>query len=112
MCFMSQNTSHVSPISIFNGLNFSGWNEQVQFYLGVLDLDLVILEEKFVTITDASSNKEKSCYKAWEKSNRLSLMFMRMTFADNIKTTLPKTDNVKESRSLTVHALCMSMSLR
>jgi len=29
-------------------------------------------------------------------SNRLSLMFMRMTVIDSIKTTLPKTDNAKE----------------
>ena len=56
--------SHVSSVPIFNGLNFSNWNEQVQFHLGVLDLDLVILEEKPATITDASSNEEKVHYKA------------------------------------------------
>jgi len=88
--------SHVSSVPIFNGLNFSNWNEQVQFHLGVLDLDLVILEEKPATITDAISIEEKAHYKAWERSNRLSLMFMRMTVTNNIKTTLPKTDNVKE----------------
>ena len=61
----------------FNGLNFSDWNEQVQFYLGVLDLDLSILEKKFTSITDASSNEEKIHYKAWEISNRLNLMLMK-----------------------------------
>ena len=40
--------------------------------------------------------EEKTLYKAWEKSNRLSIMFMRMTIANNIKITLPKTDNAKE----------------
>jgi len=48
---------------IFYGLNFSDWNEQVQFHLGVLDFDLAILEEKHATITDASSNEEKVHYK-------------------------------------------------
>jgi len=62
----------------------------------VLDLDLAILEEKPATIIDASSNEEKAHYKAWERSNRLSLIFMRMAVANNIKTTLPKTDNAKE----------------
>ena len=33
---------------------------------------------------------------AWEKSNRLSLMFIRMSIANNIKSTLPKTQNAKE----------------
>jgi len=79
----------------FNGLNFSNWNEQVQFHLSVLDLDLAMLEEKSVTIIDASSNEEKAHYKVWERSNRLSLMFMRITVANNIKTTLPKIKSVK-----------------
>jgi len=61
-----------------------------------LDLDLAILEEKHAAITDASSNEEKAHYKAWERSNRLSLMFMRITVADSIKITLPKTNNAKE----------------
>jgi len=51
-------------VPIFNGLNFSNWNEQVQFHLGVLDLYLAILEEKSTIITDASSNEEKAHYKA------------------------------------------------
>ncbi|KAL5159550.1 hypothetical protein HKD37_15G043855 [Glycine soja] len=62
----------------------------VQFHLGVLDHDLAMLEEKFVTIIYASSNEEKVHYKAWKRYNRLSLMLMRMIVANNIKTTLPK----------------------
>jgi len=84
----------------FNGLNFSDWNEQVQFNLDVLDLDLAIMEEKSATITDASSNEEKVHYKVWERYNRLNLMFMRMTVADIIKTALPKTDNAKQFMGL------------
>ena len=59
-----------------------------------------MLEEKFVTIIDASSNEEKTHYKAWERSKRLSLMFMRMTVANSIKTSLPKTDNIKKFMGL------------
>ena len=53
-------------MSIFNELNFFDWNGQVQFHFGVLDLNLAILEEKSATITDASSNEEKTHYKAWK----------------------------------------------
>jgi len=57
--------SHVSSVSIDNELNFSYWNEQVQFHFGVLDLDdLVILEKKIVDITHDSNTKEKVYYKA------------------------------------------------
>ena len=67
-------------------------------FICVLNLDLAILEEKSATITDASNNEKKAHYKAWEKSNRLSLT--RMTVTDNIKTTHPKTDNAKEFMGL------------
>ena len=88
--------SHASFVPVFNGLNFPNWSEQVQFHLGVLDLDLAFQVEKSVAITDASSNEEKAHYKSWERSNRLSLMFMRKSITSNIKSTLPKTDNAKE----------------
>ena len=65
-----------------------------------MDHDLAMLEEKFVTIIDASSNEEKVIYKAWERSNRLSLMLMRMTVADSIKTTLPKIESAKRFMGL------------
>jgi len=47
-------------VPIFKGLNFFDWNEQVQFYLGVLDLDLVVLEEKPIAITNASSIEKEA----------------------------------------------------
>ena len=59
-----------------------------------------MLEEKFVTIIDVSSNEEKVHYKTWERPNRLSLMLMRMTVADNIKTTLPKIESAKKFMGL------------
>eukprot|EP00257_Ricinus_communis_P014219 XP_015571841.1 uncharacterized protein LOC107260884 [Ricinus communis] len=92
--------SHASSVPLFNGLNFSDWCEQVQFHLGVLDLDLALQIEKSATITDESSNEEKALYKAWEISNRLSLMFMRMTVANNLKSKIPKTDSAKEFKKL------------
>ena len=59
--------SHASSVLVFNGLNFPDWNEQFQFHLGVLDLDLVFQVEKPAAITDASSNEEKTHYKAWAR---------------------------------------------
>jgi len=65
-----------------------------------LDLDLAILKKKFVTITNAIRNEEKVHYKAWKRSNRLSLMLMKMTIADSIKTTLLKIESVKNFMGL------------
>ncbi|GAV82104.1 UBN2 domain-containing protein, partial [Cephalotus follicularis] len=79
-----------------NGLNFSEWSEQVQFHLGVLDLDLALSTDNPAALTDTSSTGQRSFHKAWERSNRLSLMFMRMTVANNVKSTIPVIDNAKE----------------
>nr|XP_016514638.1 PREDICTED: uncharacterized protein LOC107831390 [Nicotiana tabacum] len=57
-------------------LNFFEWCEQAQFHLGVIDLDLALLNDKPAAITNSSSADKKSFHKAWERSNRLSLMFM------------------------------------
>ncbi|XP_022851822.1 uncharacterized protein LOC111373516 [Olea europaea var. sylvestris] len=90
--------SHASSVPLFNGLNFSDRCEQVQFNLGVLDLDfdLTLQVEKPIDLTNESSAHERSFHKARERSNRLSLILMRMTLAKNIKSIIPKTDNAKE----------------
>ncbi|GAB2290772.1 hypothetical protein Dimus_038117 [Dionaea muscipula] len=88
--------SQASSVTVFSGLHFSEWSEQVNFYLGVLDLDLALLQDKPVDITDDSTKDERFELKEWERSNRLSLMFMRMTIANNIKTTIPQTESTKE----------------
>nr|KYP72721.1 hypothetical protein KK1_005321 [Cajanus cajan] len=43
-----------------------------------------------------SNEDEKYNLKVWECSNKLSLMFMRMTIANNIKTTIPQTKSARE----------------
>lgn len=76
-------------------MNFSEWKEQIEFHLGVLDLDLALQCEKSAALNDTSSVEAKSLYQAWERSNRLSMKFMRMTIANNIKTTIPETEDAK-----------------
>ena len=56
----------------FNGLNFPEWSEQVQFHLGVLDLDLSLLTNKLAAIIETNSAKQRYFYKVWERLNRLS----------------------------------------
>jgi len=50
--------------------------------------------------SEYSSNEEKVHYKAWERSNKLSLLLMRMTVADSIKITLPKIESAKRFMGL------------
>ncbi|XP_019261759.1 PREDICTED: uncharacterized protein LOC109239623 [Nicotiana attenuata] len=88
--------SQSASVTTFNGLNFSDWCEQIKFHLGVLDLDVALYTERPTAITETSSTEERSYFKHWDRSNRLSLMFIRMNIAGNIKTTLSKTESAKE----------------
>ncbi|XP_019429207.1 PREDICTED: uncharacterized protein LOC109336848, partial [Lupinus angustifolius] len=88
--------SQFSYVPTFNGLNFSEWSEQIQFYLGLMELDLSLREDKPSAITNISTEEHKVHYRNYERSNRLSLMYMRMSIAGNIKSALPKTESAKE----------------
>ena len=88
--------SQAQSYSKFDGTNFSEWNEQIEFSLGVLDLDMAIMCDEPAAITDTSSEDEIAVHEAWSRSNRLALMFMRMCVAANIKTSLPETKKAKE----------------
>ncbi|XP_061357676.1 uncharacterized protein LOC133301984 [Gastrolobium bilobum] len=85
-----------STIAAFNGLNLSEWKEQIEFYLGVKDLDLALREDKPSAIIAESNEDEIVHFKNWERSNMMSLMYMRMSIASNIKSTLPQTESAKE----------------
>ncbi|KAH0661475.1 hypothetical protein KY284_026406 [Solanum tuberosum] len=61
-----------------------------------MDLNLALLNDKPTAFTDKSSEDEKSFHESWEHSNRLSLMFMRMTVANNIKSTFPQTESARK----------------
>jgi len=88
--------SQASSIVKFNGLNFPEWSEQVQFHLGVLDLDLTLLIDKLAAITETSSVEQRSFHKTWKRSNRLSLMLILMTITESIRSTIPKIDDAKK----------------
>ncbi|KAF8400510.1 hypothetical protein HHK36_013808 [Tetracentron sinense] len=70
--------SLASSVLIFNETNFSDWKEQIQFHLSVLDLDLALRIDTPAAITITSSLEQQALSKSRKRSNRLSIMFMRM----------------------------------
>ena len=61
-----------------------------------MDLDFAIVFEKPEAITETSTEADRSTFEIWERSNRLSLNLMKMSMAENVKPSMPKTDNAKE----------------
>ncbi|TYH10900.1 hypothetical protein ES288_A07G214600v1 [Gossypium darwinii] len=69
-------------------------------------------EEKLVAITNSSSEEDMLYHKQWERSNRLSLVFLRMIIANNIKATISQTESTKAYLMLVVenfHSLDKSL---
>ena len=65
------------------GDNYKVWNERILLHLGCMDIDYAIRKDK-PTIIDTSTTAEKALYEQWERSNRLSLMFIMTKIFDGI----------------------------
>ncbi|XP_026458888.1 uncharacterized protein LOC113359480 [Papaver somniferum] len=87
--------SYTSSIPFFNGTNFSEWKENVEFTLGVQDIDLALQIENPI-IDDKNFTEDKDLLKKWERSDRLSIQLMRMHIDANIKESLLKPKNAKD----------------
>ncbi|XP_028106684.1 uncharacterized protein LOC114305749 [Camellia sinensis] len=57
---------------------------------------MALLEDKPADINEYSTTEQVALSESWKRFNRLSLMFMKMTIANNIKTSLPQTVNALE----------------
>ncbi|KAG6483391.1 hypothetical protein ZIOFF_060036 [Zingiber officinale] len=92
------------PFKIANNLslvwNDYGWDKVVLYIPGfnwVMGLDMtLVMEQRPTTITETSTEADKTLYEAWVRSNRLSLNLMKMTMAENVKPSMPKSDNARE----------------
>ena len=64
------------------GDNYEVWKEIILLYLGCMDIDYAIRKDK-PTITNTSTTAKKALCEQWERSNRLSVMFIKSLFSYN-----------------------------
>ena len=76
------------------GDNYKVWKERILLHLGCMDIDYAIRKEK-PTIIDTSTTAEKALYEQWERSNRLSLMFIKTKISNGIHGSMDQHNNVK-----------------
>ncbi|KAG6468328.1 hypothetical protein ZIOFF_073004 [Zingiber officinale] len=84
-----------TTVVLLNGSNFKKWKQDIEFTLGIVDLDLTIRELELVAITDTSYVSEKELYAKWDRSNRLSLLAIKRSIPEHLLTRLPETNNAK-----------------
>ncbi|XP_060965479.1 uncharacterized protein LOC133034412 [Cannabis sativa] len=91
----SVNNNNAS-IHILNASNYKTWKRDVEFTLGIMDMDLCLREEKPAELTDSSTAAERTHHAQWEKSSRLSLLTMKRSIPEHLLSGLPDTTNAKE----------------
>jgi hypothetical protein len=81
---------------MLNGNNFSEWKENLLFTLGCMELDLALRENEPHVLTDKSTPTEIAKHERWERSNRLSLMFMKSHVIKGIRGSIPECNKAKD----------------
>lgn len=71
------------------------WSDQIYPRCNVIGHSNLSDEEPLANIVD-SSEPEKSHREIWERSNRLSLNLIRMSMAESVKPSIPKTKKARE----------------
>ena len=71
-------------LSILKGDNYKVWKERVLLHLGWMDIDYAIRKDEPPAITETSKPDVVDLYEKWERSNRLSVMFIKINISASI----------------------------
>ncbi|XP_022897694.1 uncharacterized protein LOC111411391, partial [Olea europaea var. sylvestris] len=75
-------SANVNSIPILSGTNFKDWKENILIVLGCMDLDLALRVEEPTPLTEESSPDEKRHFERWDRSNRMSLMIIKISISE------------------------------
>ncbi|CAJ2668437.1 unnamed protein product [Trifolium pratense] len=78
-----------------SGDNYKVWKERILLHLGWMDIDYAIRKDEPAAITAASTPDEVDLYEKWERSNRLSVMFIKTKISAGIRGSVEQHENVK-----------------
>ncbi|KAM7513749.1 hypothetical protein LguiA_003332 [Lonicera macranthoides] len=78
------------------GDNFKVWKERILLHLGWMDIDSSIRKGEPPTPTPESDAAAISLYKRWERSNRLSCMFIKTKINATIRGSVDQYEKVKD----------------
>ncbi|XP_074283900.1 uncharacterized protein LOC141608444 [Silene latifolia] len=79
-----------------NGDNYKVWKERMLLQLEWLDIDYAIRKDEPPKITKESTKEALDLYERWEKSNRLSIMFIKTGMCASIRGSVDQHTRVKD----------------
>ena len=85
-----------ATIEILSGSNYKRWRSYIEFFLGMMDLDMVLCEDEPPKPTNKSTKAMRAYYAKWERSKRLSLISIKRSIAEHLLGGIPESNNVKE----------------
>ncbi|XP_075109191.1 uncharacterized protein LOC142180982 [Nicotiana tabacum] len=87
--------SNISDITELNGENYKILKERILLHLGCMIIDYAIRKHE-PYIAKTSTPVEISLHEQWERSNRLSTMFIKTKIIASIRGSVEQYTNVKE----------------
>ena len=83
-------------LPILKGDNYKVWKEKVLLHLGWMDIDYAIRKDEPPAITETSEPDAVDLYEKWERSNRLSVMFIKTNISASIRGLVDQHDKVRD----------------
>uniref|UniRef100_A0A2N9FCT2 Reverse transcriptase Ty1/copia-type domain-containing protein n=1 Tax=Fagus sylvatica TaxID=28930 RepID=A0A2N9FCT2_FAGSY len=78
------------------GDNYKIWKERVLLHLGWMDIDYAIRKDEPPALTDTSTAADITLYERWERSNRLSMMFIKTRISAGIRGSVDQHEKVRD----------------
>ena len=81
-----------ATIEILSGSNYKRWRSDIEFVLGMMDLDMALREDEPSKPTNESTEAMRAHYAKWERLNCLSLI----SIVEHLLGGIPESNNAKE----------------
>ncbi|KAK4488227.1 hypothetical protein RD792_003973 [Penstemon davidsonii] len=94
-CSASSISANISSIPVLSGTNYKKWREHVMIVLGCMDLDHALRVDCPAALTSESTADQKTAFEKWERSNRMSLMIMKLSIPESIRGAIPDEGDAK-----------------
>ena len=85
-----------TTIEIPSGLNNKKWRSDIEFVLGMMDLDMTLREDEPPKPTNESIEAMRAHYAKWVRSNCLSLISIKRSIVEHLLRGIPESNNDKE----------------
>ncbi|KAL0442103.1 UNVERIFIED_CONTAM: hypothetical protein Sradi_0149200 [Sesamum radiatum] len=76
--------------------NYKVWKERILLHLGWMDIDYAIRKTEPAPIIETSEPDEVDLYEKWERSNCLSVMFIKTKISASIRGLVDQHNNDRE----------------